>query len=90
MNCIALQKIVYGPQLPKVGISLINKRKHRTVSTEYQEFVINVAGERVGPQPLITKVTNIMETMEVVNVSRDKNIIWIRARHANRETQTIS
>ena len=89
VNGIAVQSKVYGSHLPKANLPIIEKHRHRTVSTEHQELDVYVAGERVGPQQLITIATGAQETKESAQVARYKNMIRVLARQTNTEDQTI-
>ena len=84
VSVIAVHSKVYGPHLPSS-----EKHRHITVSIEHKEIEVYVAGERVGPQPLITRVAGAQETKESAQVARDKNMIRVLARQANAEEQTI-
>ena len=59
------------------------------MSTENQELPIYLAGERVGPQPITTKTSNVEDNNEASKVARDKNMIWLLARQVDTQIQKI-
>ena len=88
MNGIAVQAKIVGPHLPARTLPNIKKQKQRTVSKENQELQMYVPGERVGPQPITTKATNV-EDNEATKVARDKNLICVLARQVDTKIQKI-
>ena len=89
VNGIAVQPKIFGPHLPERPLPNIKKQKQRTVSTENQELPIYFAGERVGPQPITTKTSNVEDNNEASKVARDKNMIWVLARQVDTQIQKI-
>ena len=89
VNGIAVQAKVYGPHLPRGEFPRIEKLKQRSINVEYQELAVYVAGTRVGPQPLPTKENHLQEAKKAAQPACIKNLIWILARQANSECQTI-
>ena len=89
VNGIAVQARVFGPQLPRNGLPCIEKAKLRSLDIEHQELEVYVAGKRVGPQPLLTKETRLQEEKESAQVASIKNLMWVLARLANSESQTV-
>ena len=86
VNGIAVQAKVYGPDLHRAELQRIERKKQRSVSVEYQELDVYVAGPRTGPQPLTTRYTNVQEYQRAAQVACKKNLIWLLARQA---TQSI-
>ena len=89
VNGIAVQARIYGPQLPIANLPCIEKKKQRSLSYEHEELEVYVAGTRVGPQPLQTKEDHVQQAEEAGTIACQKNLMWILARLANQENQTV-
>lgn len=89
VNGMAVQAKVYGPHLPSSELPRIEKLKQRSLNTEHRELPVYSTGTRVGPQPLPTRENQLQEAKKAAQPARIKNLIWILARQANSECQTI-
>ena len=89
VNGIAVQARIYGPHLPMADLPCIERKKQRSVSAEHEELEVYVAGTCVGPQPLQTKEDHVQEAEEAGTIAYQKNLVWILARLANQENQTV-
>jgi len=89
VNGIAVQPKVYGPHPPTTELPIIDKLKQRSVNIEHEELEVYVACARVGPQPLPTSESHILEAQESAQVACNKNLAWVLARQTNSDCQTI-
>ena len=89
VNGIVVQAKVYGPYLPTTELLRNEKKKQRSVSIEHEELEVYVAGARVGPPPLPTRESYVLESHKEVQVARKKNLVWILARQTDQENQVI-
>ena len=89
VNGIAVQAKVYGPHLPNSELPRIEKLKQRSLNIEHQELPVYLTGTRVGPQPLPTRENQLQEAKKAAQPACIKNLMWILARQAISECQTI-
>ena len=89
VNGIAVQAKVYGPRLPNSELPRIEKLKQRSLNIEHQELPVYLTGTRVGPQPLPTRENQLQEAKKAAQPACIKNLMWILARQAISECQTI-
>ena len=90
VNGIAVQPKAFGPDPPPDDLPRIDKLKQRTLSTEQQsQLDVYVAGSRVGPHPLKTKIDYVFEANKAARGAHQKNMLWILARLANSEDQKV-
>ncbi|KAG0717026.1 hypothetical protein GWK47_008292 [Chionoecetes opilio] len=64
VNGIAVQTKFYGPYPPRPELPRIDKLKQRSFNIEHEELEVYLACARVGPQPLPTNESHILEAQE--------------------------
>ncbi|KAG0712719.1 hypothetical protein GWK47_017819 [Chionoecetes opilio] len=85
VNGIAVQTKFYGPYPPRPELPRIDKLKQRSVNIEHEELEVYLACARVGPQPLPTNESHILEAQESAQVAGNKNLVWVLARQTKSE-----
>ena len=79
-----INKVNEKDELPRIA-----KLKQRSLSIEHQELPVYLTGTRVVPQPLPTRENQLQEAKKAAQPACIKNLMWILARQANSECQTI-
>ena len=75
MNGIAIQATVFGPQLPEAPLPKVAKGQ-RTLTLDIEEHLpLYVAGECVGPHPLLTSNIMVPQSTETMKEAKHKNFI---------------
>jgi len=86
VNGIAVQPRVYGPHPACAELPPLVKRKQRSIADEIQPLTPYIAGERVGPQPIIAD-DDINSQKNEAEIAQKKNFVWVVARTADIEEE---
>ena len=75
MNGISIQSNVFGPQLPEEPLSKVAKGQ-RILTLDIEEHLpLYVAGEHVGPHPLLTSNIMVPQSTEAMKEAKHKIFI---------------
>lgn len=88
INGIAVQPMVFGPQLPQnVVTEKFVKSRRRSIKVDPQSLPIYNAGKRENKPQL--KVQND-ECAKEFSEAKKKNLIWMMCRNVDRENQPVN